>query len=70
MIYCHKCGKTQIDDLKDFKKCLQCSKDFGKAKYFCYECCKEHHNEHTLIKYDEKYYYCQKHIDNKNLFNS
>ena len=69
-IKCHGCQKTQNDDLRDFKKCLQCSKEFGKAKYFCYNCSLNHHNNHILIKYDEKYYYCQKHISKKHLFNS
>lgn len=64
------CHKTQEDDLKDFNKCLQCSKDFRKAKYFCYDCSNNHRKDHTLIKYNEKYYYCTKHIQKKNLFSS
>ena len=59
------CQKTQADNLKDFNKCLQCSKEFRKAKYYCYDCSNKHRKDHTLIKYDEKYYYCTKHIQKK-----
>ena len=68
-IKCHSCWKTQKDELKDFGKCLPCSRDF--SKYFCPDCWEKHSKRHKVVKYDEKYYYCQKHYKNEdNVFNS
>ena len=61
-IRCNKCQKSQNDDLKDFSKCLRCSKQFKYAIYYCYECSLSHAHSQFLIKYDEKYYYCQDHF--------
>ena len=61
-IICHKCQKSQKDDFKDFSKCLECSKKFKYAIYYCSECSSSHHHAQKLIKYDEKYYYCQEHF--------
>ena len=61
-IICHKCQKSQKDDIKDFSKCLKCSKKFKYAIYYCSECSSSHHHAQQLIKYDEKYYYCQDHF--------
>ena len=62
-IRCNKCQKSQNDDLKDFSKCLRCSKQFKYAIYYCYECSLSHAHSQFLIKYDEKYYYCQDHFN-------
>ena len=68
-IKCHSCSKTQKDELKDFGKCLPCSRDF--SKYFCPDCWEKHSKRHKVVKYDEKYYYCQKHYKKEdNVFNS
>ena len=61
-IRCNKCQKTQSQDLKEFYKCLKCSKNFQYATYFCSECSFLHPHNQQLIKYDEKYFYCQEHF--------
>ena len=61
-IRCNKCQKSQNDDLKDFTKCLRCSKQFKYAIYYCYECSLSHAHSQFMIKYDEKYYYCEDHF--------
>ena len=64
-IKCVQCGKTQEEDLKDFYKCLNCTKKY--TYYLCENHSNEHNqkreekDKHKLIKYDEKYYYCSKH---------
>ena len=62
-IRCNKCQKSQNDDLKDFTKCLRCSKQFKYAIYYCYECSLSHAHSQFMIKYDEKYYYYQEHFN-------
>jgi len=61
-IRCNKCQKSQNDVLKDFSKCLKCSKQFKYAIYYCYECSLSHAHSQFMIKYDEKYYYCEDHF--------
>ena len=61
-IRCNKCQKSQSDDLKDFSKCLKCTKQFKYAIYYCYDCSLSHPHSKYLIKYDEKYYYCEEHF--------
>ena len=68
-IKCHSCSKTQKDELRDFGKCLTCPK--GISRYFCPDCWENHPKSHKIVKYDEKYYYCQKHHKKEdNIFNS
>ena len=55
----NRCGQNQINELKDFHKCLKCSKNIGNSMYFCPKCSSKHH--HQTINYDEKYYYCEEH---------
>lgn len=66
-IKCDICRNTQKKDLKDFYKCLKCSEEFKRSEYFCEKCIKVHAlndgEEHKSIKYDEKYYICQKHYN-------
>jgi hypothetical protein len=61
-IRCNKCQKSQSDDFKDFSKCLRCTKQFKYAIYYCYDCSLNHPHSKFLIKYDEKYYYCEDHF--------
>ena len=61
-IRCNKCQKSQNDDFKDFSKCLRCSKQFKYAVYYCNECSLSHAHAKFMIKYDEKYYYCEEHF--------
>ena len=59
-----KCNHFQINYLKEFYKCLQCSQTLdGLPRYYCFECSKNHDPEHknSLIKYNQKYYYCRDH---------
>ena len=65
-IECHKCKKSLKDDLKDFYKCLHCSKKFKCTFYLCEDHKMTHKEDggakHKLIKYDEKYYFCSDHF--------
>ena len=65
-IKCHKCSKSLKDDLRDFYKCLHCSKEFKCTFYLCEDHKMTHKEdvgaEHKLIKYDEKYYFCSDHF--------
>ena len=63
----NKCGKTQNDELLNFKKCLSCQKLTGNTTYYCQKCSLEHPKSHKMIDYDEKYYYCEHHFK---LYNS
>ena len=64
----NKCGKTQKTDLRDFCKCLNCSKVLGFAIYYCKDCCEKGNRRkgcnmsHRMIDYNEKYYYCPEHF--------
>ena len=65
-IICHvnECKEPQSKSLEDFYKCMDCSKLNGNTTYFCqkhYEAHKKSEH-HTLIKYDEKYYFCPEHF--------
>jgi len=63
-----KCGKTQKEELKDFKNCFGCSKVPKFPIYYCKDCCGKGKNikgcnkNHKMIDYSEKYYYCPDHI--------
>ena len=65
-IICHKCPKSLKDDLRDFYKCLHCSKEFKCTFYLCEDHKMTHKEDggagHKLIKYDEKYYFCSDHF--------
>ena len=63
----NKCGKTQNDEILNFKKCLSCKKLTGNTTYYCQKCSLEHPKSHKMIDYDEKYYYCEHHFK---LYNS
>ena len=56
------CEKNLENDEYDFYKCLDCSKREKISKYYCFKCKKKHKNSHTFIKYDEKHYYCDNHL--------
>ena len=55
----NKCQKNQIEVLKDFYKCLKCSKTIGNTMYYCPDCNSKHH--HQTINYEDKYYFCEDH---------
>ena len=54
----------------DFSLCLTCSKLLNRTKSICNTCIKKHknefkdenENEHVIIKYEDKNYYCKDHI--------
>lgn len=61
------CDKTQIDQMNDFVKCLNCSKTVKRARYYCKECCENGrvtgcNISHKMIPYSQKYYYCPDHF--------
>ena len=66
-IICHKneCKRVQSKSLEDFYKCLNCSLLNGCTTYFCKRSYEEHKKSenHTMIKYDEKYYFCPNHFN-------
>ena len=56
------CKKNARND-PDFKQCLTCSQKTNKTKSYCSNCIKQHReNSHVIIKYEDKNYYCRKHI--------
>ena len=57
------CEKNLENDEYDFYKCLDCSKSTKISKYYCTQCILKHKKNHTLIKYDEKHYYCDNHFE-------
>jgi len=57
------CEKNLENDEYDFFKCLECSKMAKKSKYYCLQCKAKHKKNHTFIKYDEKHYYCDDHLE-------
>ena len=65
-IRCDKsdCPKNQNNELNDLIKCLKCTQALkGHTRYFCHEHSKNHkHQGDCLIKYNEKYFYCSKHL--------
>ena len=47
----------------DFQQCLTCSKIDNRTKSYCSNCIKWHiAQKHEIIKYEDKNYYCLKHI--------
>ena len=66
-IRCHgpECKKSLGNDKSDFYKCLDCSKLAKMSKYYCQKCKSDHNKEqkHKFIKYDEKHYYCDEHLE-------
>jgi len=47
----------------DFQQCLTCSKIDNRTKSYCSNCIKWHiAQKHEIIKYEDKNYYCRKHI--------
>ena len=57
-----KCKKNGKMD-PNFSLCLTCSKLLNRTKSICSECIKQHKQKnHKVIKYEDKNYYCQKHI--------
>lgn len=67
-ITCNKCRCNQNEETEDFRKCLKCSHNSKYAIYYCAKHSKNH--PHETIPYDEKYYYCQNHFSQNNLFQS
>ena len=69
-IRCHTggCKKTLSEEQFDFYKCLTCSKRDGISKYFCTECTSKHKKSDLKVKYDEKNYYCDFHLDHLEKF--
>ena len=65
-IFCKQdgCPKNESNDHEDFYKCLTCCKLLKHTQYYCNYHSKEHdkNKKHTQIKYDEKNYFCDKHI--------
>ena len=56
------CKKNAKND-PDFQMCLTCSQIDKKTKSYCSNCIKEHREKnHIIIKYEDKNYYCRKHI--------
>ena len=58
------CPNNQNNYLNEFKKCLKCAQTLkGRARYYCLEHSENHnHKGNSLIKYNEKYFYCTKHL--------
>ena len=57
------CDKNLENDEYDFYKCLDCSKRDKMSKYYCFQCKAKHNKQHNFIKYDEKHYYCDAHLE-------
>jgi len=57
------CEKNLENDEYDFYKCLDCSKLVKMSKYYCFQCKENHNKNHKFIKYDEKHYYCDAHLE-------
>jgi hypothetical protein len=56
------CKKNGGND-PDMQLCLTCSKIVDRTRSICSDCIKQHKEEnHIVIKYEDKNYYCQKHI--------
>ena len=56
--------KTNAKNDLDFQMCLTCSQLNKKTKSYCSICAKLNHvdKKHFVIKYEDKNYYCRKHI--------
>ena len=47
----------------DFQMCLTCSQIINRTRSICSNCIKQHREKkHEIIKYEDKNYYCRKHI--------
>ena len=57
------CEKNLENDEYDFYKCLDFSKREKISKYYCLQCKSKHKKNHIFIKYDEKHYYCDAHLE-------
>ena len=59
------CEKNLENDENDFYKCLDCSRRDKMSKYYCLQCKLKHNKNknHIFIKYDEKHYYCDTHLE-------
>jgi hypothetical protein len=56
------CKKNGGND-PDMQLCLTCSKIVDRTRSICSDCIKQHKEQnHEVIKYEDKNYYCQKHI--------
>ena len=62
-IYCKECSKNGKPDSLIFQ-CLTCSKLLGRVNTFCKDCAEKNHlsKKHEVINYEDKNYYCWKHI--------
>jgi hypothetical protein len=64
------CSETQKTNCKenggndpDMQQCLTCSETVDRTRSICSNCIKQHKDKnHIVIKYEDKNYYCQKHI--------
>lgn len=56
------CNKNAKNDL-DFQMCLTCSQLINRTRSICSNCIQQHKDlNHIIIKYEDKNYYCRKHI--------
>ena len=55
------CQHNQQNYLLGIYKCLTCKGIIKHSQYFCKEHISSHYNDHILVKYDKKNYYCEKH---------
>ena len=56
------CKKNAKNDL-DFQMCLTCSQLINRTRSICSNCIQQHKDlNHIIIKYEDKNYYCRKHI--------
>jgi len=57
---CKKNAKNALD----FQMCLTCSQIANRTKSYCSNCIQKQHinKKHKIIKYEDKNYYCRKHI--------
>ena len=57
------CKHTQKNDPLDFAFCLTCSKMLINNKTYCKGCSSNHKEDHVLVKWIDKDYYCTKHFN-------
>ena len=54
-----RCEHNQQRVWGNFYKCLNCTDINNHSKYYCNDCKISHDKEHTLVKYNEKDFYCE-----------
>ena len=57
------CTHSQKNDPLDFQLCLTCSKMLNNFVPFCKGCCSNHKDNHFIIKFIDKSYYCINHFN-------